>query len=207
MRAFLPLLLLAACLVVSSCGASRNAPGHTPSQRYEYRTGRPAPAAQPAHEQKQKKSKKTARRDAGKKKDGGKPAGKGPEATSLKGHELIVYARKFLGRPYRYGADGPDRFDCSGFTSYVYRHFGIQLARNSGDQFAAGKPVRDISRLQPGDLVFFARKGKIFHVGMAVESAGDHFTFIHAGNSGVTISRSDETYWKPLYYGAKRMIE
>ena len=173
-------ILLLVCMLLSGCGTARKAgPGRSPSQRYEYRTGQADP-------------------ESGK---------EGTEITSLQGHELIAYARKFLGTPYRYGANGPDHFDCSGYTTYVYKHFGIQLPRISRDQFTVGKPVRHISRLQPGDLVFFARDGKIFHVGMAVEVRDGFFTFIHASNAGVIISRSDETYWKPVYFGAKRMFD
>ena len=181
-KSVLPALAIAA-LLLSACGTTQKARPSTPSQRYEYRTGkRPAERSNTGR----------TRRDG--------------DVTSLRGRELVAYARKFLGTPYKYGANGPDRFDCSGFTVYVYGHFGIRLARNSGDQFAAGTPVRNISRIQPGDLVFFARDGKIFHVGMAVESFGNYFTFIHASNAGVIISRSDETYWGPKYFGAKRML-
>lgn len=205
MKTRLPLLLLAVCLLVSACGTGRKAAqGRTPSQRYEYRTGRPA--VHPETQERRKAEKETLRKPepVPRQKQQKK---KEPETTSLKGRELIAYARRFLGTPYKYGANGPDRFDCSGFTTYVYKHFGIQLARSSRDQFSGGKPVRSIDRIQPGDLVFFARNGKIFHVGLAVESQGETFTFIHASNSGVIISRSDEPYWKPKYYGAKRMLD
>lgn len=185
--------LLPVVLLLSACGTARKS---TPSQRFEYRIGQAEPESD------------TRRSDG--KKDAGKPAPrkKESEITSLKGKELIDYARKFIGTPYRYGANGPDRFDCSGFTTYVYKHFGIQLPRNSRDQFTSGKPVRKISQIQPGDLIFFARSGKIFHVGMAVEAREDHFTFIHASTSaGVIISRSDDAYWAPKYYGAKRIFD
>lgn len=195
-------VLLLGCLLPVSCGTVRKtASGPTPSQRYEYRTGPYNVAEAPEQVQEQSQGRQH-------RKEKTPPREEKPEVTSLKGHELILYARKFIGTPYRYGANGPDRFDCSGFTTYVYNHFGIRLPRSSRDQFSVGKPVRNPSQLQPGDLVFFARKGKIFHVGMAVESMGDHFTFIHASTSaGVIISRSDEKYWEPVYYGAKRIFE
>lgn len=200
----LPALLLATLL--TACGTARTG---TPSQRYEYRTGhsatRPAQresASQKRHAEAREKT------GPGKKESGKSGSRKGrSDVSTLKGRELIGYAKKSLKAPYKAGGNGPEAFDCSGFTVYVYKHFGIRLPRNSADQFAVGMPVRDTADLQPGDLVFFARNGKIFHVGLAVEAFEDHFTFIHAGSStGVTVSRSDGSYWSPLYYGAKRIL-
>jgi len=130
-----------------------------------------------------------------------------PGLTNLKQKELLEEAYSHIGTPYRYGGNGPDYFDCSGFTCYVYSKVGFTLFRRAADQYTQGRPVIKISELLPGDLVFFARKGKVFHVGMVVETDGNGFKFIHAGSStGVTVSSSENNYWKPLYYGAKRII-
>jgi len=67
---------------------------------------------------------------------------------------LVAYAEKFLGIPYVYGATGPGTFDCSGFTSYVYRNvLGIDIGRDTYAQIGAGREVSQ-SELQPGDLIF-----------------------------------------------------
>jgi len=67
---------------------------------------------------------------------------------------IIAYAMKFLGTPYVYGATGPSSFDCSGFTSYVYRNvLGIDIGRDTYAQIGAGREVSQ-SELQPGDLIF-----------------------------------------------------
>jgi len=127
--------------------------------------------------------------------------------TTLQQKELLEYAYSFIGTPYKYGGDGPEYFDCSGFTCYVYEKIGFTLMRRAADQYTQGKPVIKTSDLVPGDLVFFARKGKVFHVGIVVEVDDKGFRFIHAGTStGVTVSSSENSYWKPVYYGAKRII-
>ena len=93
--------------------------------------------------------------------------------------QVANYAYNFLGRPYVYGANGPNAFDCSGFTSYVYRHFGVSLPRTASSQFSAGSAVSR-NNLAPGDLVFFNTVGYLGNVGLYI-GGGD---FIHAASSG-----------------------
>ena len=116
--------------------------------------------------------------------------------------QVANYACNFLGRPYVYGANGPNAFDCSGFTSYVYRHFGVSLPRTARSQFSAGSAVsRD--NLAPGDLVFFNTVGYLGHVGLYI-GGGD---FIHAASSGrVKISSLNEGYYRTRYAGARRVF-
>lgn len=123
--------------------------------------------------------------------------------------ELLDYAATFKGTRYRRGASSPKGFDCSGFTSYVFAKFGYKLNRTSGSQINNGEIVEK-DNLKPGDLVFFnGRKvGKrIGHVGIVteVDSVDGTFQFIHASNSkGVTVSNSEETYYKKRYVSACR---
>src|SRR5207248_6415343 len=94
---------------------------------------------------------------------------------------IVRFARRFLGVPYSYGGTSPrGGFDCSGFTRFVYAHFGIGLPHYSGGQFGRG---RRVSRrgLRPGDLVFFDRLG---HVGIYVGRG----RFIHAPHTGTRVS-------------------
>ena len=203
------LLLMGILALCTGCGIARQN-SQSPEERYARRTGATVIPKQPSQaDQITSRSKK----DKSKKKDAQPQPEKPPQATtqtpkteSLKGHEMVVYAKEFIGTPYKYAGNGPKNFDCSGFTRYVYQHFGLSLPRNSADQYSVGRLIRDKQDIQPGDLVFFARNGQIFHVGIAVENFGDSFTFIHASNAGVIISKSTETYWKPKYYGAKRML-
>ena len=111
-----------------------------------------------------------------------------------------------LGARYRHGARGPYAFDCSGFTSYVYRQIGVQLSPSSRDQYASNN-----RELQRGDLVFFtgrSGRGGVGHVGIVVdvdERTGS-FNFIHASVSrGVMVNNSEETYYRSRYVGARRV--
>lgn len=131
------------------------------------------------------------------------------------GDLAVDIAKEHLGKPYVWGAEGPDQFDCSGFMMYVYRQIGIKLPRTSREQFLLGEPV-DIPDLKKGDLVFWSgRRGSvgatIGHVGMIsdIDYERGYFYFIHANSSkkGVSISRSDERYFLLHYKGARRIIQ
>lgn len=82
------------------------------------------------------------------------PAPAPAPSTSTKGRTAYAFARTQLGRPYRYGAAGPDAFDCSGLTLTSWRKAGITLPRTSARQFYAGHRVAR-SDLQVGDLIFY----------------------------------------------------
>ncbi|MCX7884581.1 MAG: NlpC/P60 family protein [Caloramator sp.] len=106
--------------------------------------------------------------------------------ASYSSNAVVAYAMKFLGVRYVWGGETPDGFDCSGFTKYVFAHFGKNLYRVSRDQATQGIPVsRD--ELRPGDLVFFGNP--IHHVGIYV---GDN-CFIHAPRTGDVIKISPLT--------------
>lgn len=89
-------------------------------------------------------------------------------AVSSQGQAVVEYAKQFLGTPYVYGGSSPSGFDCSGFTSYVYRHFGITLNRVTTGQMQNGTWVAK-NELQPGDIVgFYSQVGGSYvgHVGI-----------------------------------------
>lgn len=117
--------------------------------------------------------------------------------------DVISYAYNFIGIPYVWGANGPGAFDCSGFTAYVYRKFGISLPHYTGSQFAMGSSVSK-SSLAAGDLVFFNTVGPIAHVGIYI-GAGK---FVHAssGSHRVTVSSLNESYYSSKYAGARRIL-
>jgi peptidoglycan endopeptidase LytE len=74
---------------------------------------------------------------------------------------LASVALKNLGKPYFYGArpdEAPKRFDCSSFVQYLYRLVGVDLPRNSIDQAACGRRVRETKKLEVWDLLFFTKK-------------------------------------------------
>jgi len=81
----------------------------------------------------------------------------------------VRFALAQLGKPYRWGAEGPNSFDCSGLVQTAYRSAGVHLPRVSRQQYGAGKLIR-LSAVRPGDLLFYARDTSdprtIYHVGM-----------------------------------------
>lgn len=123
--------------------------------------------------------------------------------TSLK---IVGEAKKLLGSPYKYGATGPNKFDCSGFTQYVFKKSGIKIPRTSRTQATAGKQVSK-SDLQTGDLVFFNRNGKgtyITHVGIYLGNG----QFIHASSGSkysVIISDITTGSYNKRYVTARRV--
>lgn len=131
------------------------------------------------------------------------------DTSSAIADSILAYAHRYLGKPYKYGASGPHAFDCSGFTGFVYRHFGYALSHSSQAQAAQGTAVkRGNENLQPGDiLVFGGRKNQIGHVGICikVDASGD-CTFIHAAHTGVIISRLSEPYYAQRYRFARRIL-
>lgn len=136
-------------------------------------------------------------------------AGLSPESSKLI-DDLLAEGRTHLGKRYVHGAKGPSTFDCSGFTSYVYKQFGYNLSPASRMQYTQGTPV-DRKDLRKGDLVFFTSRssGKnVGHVGIVVSADNEtgNFKFIHASIRGVKIS-DFEGYYVPRYIGAKRIIE
>lgn len=127
-------------------------------------------------------------------------------------HNLLAEASKYRGRRYKIGAMGPNQFDCSGFTGYIFKLMGFSLPRTAEEQSKTGRSVRR-NELQPGDLVFFKRPAtrRAGHVGIVYsvdEETGD-FTFIHASTTrGVVIDNfSHYGYFVKRYMGARRVIE
>ena len=124
-------------------------------------------------------------------------------------NDLLKEANKHIGKPYVHGSKGPKSFDCSGFSSYVYRQFGYNLSPASRMQYNEGVKV-ERNDLQKGDLVFFTspRSGKaVGHVGIVVsaDNKTGKFKFIHASVKGVKISDFDG-YYVNRYIGARRII-
>lgn len=126
-------------------------------------------------------------------------------SSSVTGAEIVAYAKKYLGYKYVYGGSSPSTgFDCSGFTTYVYKHFGYSLSRTSSGQASNGTAVSK-SNLQQGDIICFSRSSgstTIGHVGIYI---GDG-KFIHSANSRkgvITSNVSGDGYY---FVCARRII-
>lgn len=125
--------------------------------------------------------------------------------NSSKGEEIIAYAKKYLGCKYVYGGSGPSTFDCSGFTMYVYKHFGYSMGHSAVTQAGIGKYVSK-SNLQSGDLVIFNNSANtsIGHVGIYV--GGGNFIHASSGGGRIMISSLSGSYYKARYVTARRVI-
>ena len=126
---------------------------------------------------------------------------------------IIDYAMRFMRVPYVPAGHGPDKFDCSGFTHFVFSRFGYDLSYYAPAQLTNGWCV--ITRqedLKRGDLVFYGgrrNKREIGHVAIVVNNdpVNHSFTFIHATvHLGVTVSTSTEAYYAQRYITACRVL-
>ncbi|MFD6419467.1 C40 family peptidase [Streptomyces sp. NPDC060194] len=121
--------------------------------------------------------------------------GAAPEAQAAPGAKALQVAASKKGAPYKYGAVGPHRFDCSGLTVYSFKKAGKKLPRTAAAQYNKTKHVSAGSR-KPGDLVFFHSGRSIYHVG------------IYAGNGKVwhspktgDVVRKQKLWTKSVWYG------
>jgi cell wall-associated NlpC family hydrolase len=115
----------------------------------------------------------------------------------------VRWALAQLGDPYRWGASGPDTFDCSGLTSSAYRAAGVAIPRVSRAQWGAGPHVA-VANLLPGDLVFYADNpgdpATIHHVGMYIGNG----LMVHAPHTGDVVRVA--SIWRGSFAGATRII-
>ncbi len=127
-------------------------------------------------------------------------------APSAAAGNVVAYASALLGARYVWGGSGPNAFDCSGFTRYVYKQFGLDLPHSSAGQYntAYGTMISNPADLQPGDLVFFINTYKrgISHVGIYV-GGGDVVQAL-SPKLGVGVADLNGGYWARHYYGAIR---
>ncbi len=124
------------------------------------------------------------------------------EKNYISSRALVDFTRKYLGTPYAMGASSGKAFDCSGFTTFVMKNFGIKVERTASQQFQKGTPVEK-KNLKIGDLVFFAPRGnRVGHVGIFI---GDH-KFIHASSSKKKLIISDLRTYQDKYMGARRYL-
>lgn len=130
----------------------------------------------------------------------------GSEAYAHAGEEVVAEAKRYLGTPYRYGSavGNTSSFDCSSFTSFIFKQHGVNLPRTSRAQAKVGKPVRS-GELQPGDLVFFDTDfdGRINHVAIYAGNG----KMIGAQSSGVGYANPfSPYYWSSRYVTARRIL-
>lgn len=130
--------------------------------------------------------------------DPNKPA----EPSSKDREDLVKFAKKYLGVPYVWAGEDPSGFDCSGFTSFVYKNAGIILPRRAVDQYVGSTKLKEKS-VQKGDLIFFDNGSGISHVGIVISDRGKSVVMIHSSTSkGIVITDIESSdYWKSRVYG------
>ena len=204
------LIFLLGAFTVLSCASVRQATPIAVEDIREYPTSTPAEEKKPVAPDPQKTGVDAERYPE---KLETKPEEVAPKSSELSlAEQIINYARTFTGTPYRLGAGGPDHFDCSHFTSHVFKKFGYTLTPFSQTQFTEGREVASYADLRPGDLVFFGKRGSVRNIGhvgivVSVNEENGSFDFIHASVSkGVTEDNSNHPYFMMRYIGARRVL-
>ena len=126
-------------------------------------------------------------------------------ANTSNGQKMAEFALKYVGYPYVYGGSSPKGFDCSGFVTYVCKHFGYSVNRTASAQMDNGTAVSK-SQLQPGDLVFFNNGNsskRATHVGIYI--GGNQFVHASTPTVGVIVSDMDSAYYGTGFVGARRL--
>ena len=129
-----------------------------------------------------------------------------PAETAVTANDLrdqvVTYAKQFIGVKYVWAGCDENGFDCSGFTSYVLKKYGLIISRTASGQMAEAKAVK-IENAEKADLVFFGAGGKITHVGLVTSEKGAELEMIHASTSkGVIITNViQSSYWNPKLQG------
>lgn len=174
----------------SSSSNSNNSSASSSSQTSSNTAAESAPAASSAAEQ------STPAASTPKPKPTPAPA---PSSGGVTWGQISSYANGVLGTPYLYGGSTTSAFDCSGFTSYVFRQAGVNLSRSAAGQYAGAQKV---SNPRAGDLVFFSENGsRVTHVGIYVGNG----QFIGSQTStGVAYTSVNSSYWGPRLVGYGR---
>jgi cell wall-associated NlpC family hydrolase len=121
---------------------------------------------------------------------------------------LVAFAKTLLGVPYLYGSTNPAMgFDCSGFITYVFNHFKINVPRSSYDFENIGKK-KDLSTCDKGDLILFKgtnpKEIAIGHIGIVIDIINGKPSFIHSSSgkvNSVTITSMESVYYQSRFVG------
>jgi cell wall-associated NlpC family hydrolase len=124
---------------------------------------------------------------------------------------LVQFANQFVGTPYKAAGKSPKGFDCSGFSFYCFKNYGIYLPYSAPGQAQVGKEIPS-SEAEAGDLIFFRGRNindkKVHHVGILVNKKGGKLNFIHCSSSrGICYETIDSPYYKPRFVKIKRVYE
>lgn len=137
-------------------------------------------------------------------------SGSSSSSNSSLGQQIADYAKQYLGIPYVLGGNGPKVFDCSGYTCFVYRHFGISLPRTAYDQgyMNRGTKITKIEDLRVGDLVFFnTLKDSDLSDHAGIYLGNGQVAHASSGSARKTvISSMTQNYYKTHFSWGRRII-
>ncbi len=122
---------------------------------------------------------------------------------------IVITAKKYIGKPYVYGGKQPSSgFDCSGFTSHVFKQNGVSVSGSSKQQSKQGRQ-KSMKSLKKGDLVFFGKKNKVSHVAIVASVSNNKIKVIHSTSSrGVVIDDiSSSDYWQKKYLFGRDVLQ
>jgi cell wall-associated NlpC family hydrolase len=132
-----------------------------------------------------------------------------PSGNNAVRNKLIAAGKTHLGSPYRLGATGPNRFDCSGFINVTYREAaGITIPRTSIEMYRQGKPISP-AELQPGDIIVYATTGNknaASHVSMYLGNNQVIHAIDRGNPNGVVLTPRDRSYWLRREIGYRRFL-
>ena len=118
--------------------------------------------------------------------------------TVSNGQAVVNYAAQFVGNPYVWGGTSlTNGADCSGFVQSVYQNFGVSLPRVAADQAQAGTKIA-VEEAQPGDLIFYADGGSIYHVVLYIGNG----QVVHASSAATGIKVSN-VYWENAVWAVR----
>ena len=130
--------------------------------------------------------------------------GSGPERA--KREAIVETALGQVGRPYRYGGDSPEGFDCSGLVEYSYAEAGIQVPHNTSALRSSGSHIA-LGDARPGDLLFYRFNSSPYSLHVAIYLG--HGKMVHAPAHGkqVLVIHTDDSPWPGRFLGAVRVLQ
>lgn len=137
-----------------------------------------------------------------------------PTGSTSRADSLVSFALRQLGKPYCYAGTTPEGgFDCSGFLTYVYQKYGVELPHSSAMQYRIGTGVPR-TEARKGDLIIFTGtaegSGTPGHAGIVISEPGKPLRFVHSSSSrrdpGVKISQVDGTDYERRFLGVRRVL-
>jgi len=140
-------------------------------------------------------------------KSASKPTEKVTSNRNTLRQSITKSAMGYQGIHYVYGGKTPSGFDCSGFTSHVFKENGVSLTGASRHQARLGK-AKPLQKAEPGDLIFFKNKGQITHVSIVVDKDEDELWVVHSTSSRGVVKDEilHSSYWKPKIAGVRDIL-